>query len=80
METLSSLNRHVGVGDAGMKALAGMPKLKLLSLHFTHVTDTGLTELAGLMDLQNLDLRYTKVTAAGVKTLQKSLIGCSIEH
>src|SRR5262245_23977591 len=57
------------VTDAGLKELAALKQLEVLSLERTNVTDAGLKELAALKQLQALILRGTKVTDAGLKEL-----------
>jgi internalin A len=63
---------HLGgpeVTDAGLKELASLKNLTMLSLRFTKVTDAGLKELAPLHNLTSLDLEGTKITDAGLKEL-----------
>jgi hypothetical protein len=57
------------VGDAALKALAGLNGLKILNLSDTAVTDAGLQELAALRGLRSLELRRTRVTDAGLRQL-----------
>jgi len=55
--------------DAGMKELAGLKKLKMLSLFGPKVTDAGLKELAGLDGLLGLHFLRANVTDAGLKEI-----------
>src|SRR4051794_357982 len=57
------------VKDAHLKDLAGLKRLRKLTLLATRVTDAGLKELAGLQQLRELALIGTKVTDAGLKEL-----------
>jgi hypothetical protein len=66
------------VSDLGLKELAALRNLQVLSLHQTPVTDAGMKELAGLKNLRLLELSGTQVTDVGVKELQRALPNCRI--
>jgi hypothetical protein len=57
------------VTDAGLKELAGLKKLEILSLNYTGVTDGGMKTLAEFKELRILSLVGVKVTDQGVKEL-----------
>jgi hypothetical protein len=57
------------VTDAGLKEVAALPRLTLLSLYDTKVTDAGMTQVAALRELRSLDLGMTAVTDAGLQEL-----------
>lgn len=59
------------VTDAGLKALAGLPKIEELLLDGTQVTDAGLASLSGLKTLKRLRLARTPVTGRGLDALAK---------
>jgi hypothetical protein len=59
----------IGVTDRGLKELASLRQLRMLSLAYTPVTDSGLKALISLKQLRTLDLSGTKVTDKGLKTL-----------
>ena len=63
---------------AGLKEVAKLQKLEVLSLHDTKITDVGLKEVAKLQQLKELQLDGTKVTKAGVAELKKALPICKI--
>jgi Leucine rich repeat len=58
LEQLRVLNlRYTRVDDGGVRQLAGLKKLRALSLEGLHgLTDAGLAELSGLTELRSLDL------------------------
>jgi uncharacterized membrane protein/mono/diheme cytochrome c family protein len=62
---------RTGITDAGLKALAKMPKLERLDLRETAVGDAGLESLAPLRSLETLGLYGTAVTDAGLPALQR---------
>jgi hypothetical protein len=64
--------RAAAVGDAGVMALAGMPRLGALGLGYTFLTDKGLAAMAkpgNFSGLVNLALANTAITDAGLKSL-----------
>jgi uncharacterized membrane protein/mono/diheme cytochrome c family protein len=61
---------RTGITDAGLKALAKMPKLEHLDLRGTAVGDEGVRALASLSNLQTLSLYGTRVTDAGLEALR----------
>src|SRR6266496_3324569 len=61
---------RTGITDAGLKALAKMPKLEHLDLRGTAVGDDGVRALASLSSLQTLNLYGTGVTDAGLEALR----------
>jgi hypothetical protein len=61
--------QNTGVGDEGMRALAGMPRMEWLSLGNTRVGDEGLGHLGGLDRLEVLTLENTPITDAGLAHL-----------
>ncbi|MFM1918956.1 MAG: hypothetical protein RLZZ303_590 [Candidatus Hydrogenedentota bacterium] len=58
------------VTDAGLAALAGMPRLTSIHLERTGITDAGVAQLAGLSNLEYLNFFGTQVTDASVETLK----------
>lgn len=56
-------------GDAEMRFINHMPKLKLLSLANTSVTDRGLANLRHANSLTSLNLAQTKITDDGLRHL-----------
>ena len=56
---------HSVVGDAGIKHIAGITKLRKLRLSQTRLTDKGLETLANLNGVILLDLDSTAVSDAG---------------
>lgn len=58
-----------GIGDEGVRNLAGLKKLRRLDLGGTPVSDASLTVLAQLPNLENLCLAATNVTDAAVPQL-----------
>ena len=67
-----------GITDEGMKHVAEMTSLTLLSLDRAKVTDEGLIHLAHLVNLQELELTETQVTDAGVGRLRRALPKCTV--
>ena len=59
-----------GVTDAGLKALEGHPKLKLVRLRAAQVTDAGLASLAQMPALRWLHLMEVPVTDAGLEAFR----------
>jgi len=77
--------RPTGVGDAGIRALAGLRNLEVLLLGAGGVDDGSLAALSGLRKLRRLELYYMPITDASAKTLSGlvnlehlSLYGCPI--
>jgi hypothetical protein len=64
--------------DSGLKNLAPLQNLKILSISKTNLTDAGLKDIAQLKGLTELDLLETRVTRQGVAELQKALPTCLI--
>ncbi|MGO8691915.1 MAG: hypothetical protein ACLQLG_20025 [Thermoguttaceae bacterium] len=62
--------QHPKFGDAELRQLNGLARLRWLSLYGTGVTDTGLKCLKGLTRLQTLLLGGTNVTDAGLEYLK----------
>lgn len=58
------------VTDAGLAALAGMPRLTSLHLERTGISDPGIAHLSGAQNLEYLNIFGTKVTDASLETLQ----------
>ena len=56
------------VDDATLDLLAGMERLRELTLNDTKVTDAGLVKLKALPNLESLRIARTGVTADGVRT------------
>ena len=56
------------VDDATLDLLAGMAKLRELTLNDTKITDAGLVKLKALPNLESLRIARTAVTADGVRT------------
>ena len=48
-----------GIGDDGVRHLAGLTDLRRLSLHGTKVTDAAMADVAKMKDLTNLTLSQT---------------------
>jgi internalin A len=69
LKSLRALELHWPVTDVGLKEVAGLKSLELLSLARAEITDAGLKSLAGLQSLQWLDLAGVPVTDAGLKAL-----------
>ena len=65
--------------DLFAKNLAGLTRLKKLSLAGATLTDAGVGHLKALTGLTTLNLRKTKVTARGIEGLKKALPECRIE-
>jgi hypothetical protein len=57
---------HTKITDAGLKHVASLPKLTLLSLDDSLVTNAGLPTLKNCSELKSLGLSYSKVTEAGL--------------
>ncbi|MFQ5733484.1 MAG: hypothetical protein ACE5KM_16220 [Planctomycetaceae bacterium] len=81
------------ITDKGLRHFAGrdgLVRLEELSLADTQVTDAGLISLSGLKHLRRVNfgrsfvfregVSGTRVTAAGIRSLQKALPDCRIEH
>ncbi len=68
--------------DDGLKYIAGLPKLRSLTLHTSRVTDHGLAQLAPAKGLRRLDLLILKpaYTTNGVKALQSHLPDTAITY
>ena len=64
---------HTQINDDGLKSLAGLEKLQVLSLEDTAISDAGLKHLYGLKQLKELTLRLTKVSAEGITELKAAL-------
>ena len=69
MEQLESLELSAGVGNRGIKHLAGLQKLQTLKLFCSSVTDAGLKELSALKGLKELLIYESQVTDVGLKAL-----------
>ena len=69
-----------GFGDNAAKAIAGLPKLKHVSVSTTLITDSGVAELARLPNLEYLSLTETRITDASVPVLteMKKLRGITV--
>jgi Leucine-rich repeat (LRR) protein len=63
---LVRLLHHIPVGDAGLDALASIPRLQVEHLQCTDVTDEGLGRLARLRPLTSLEINSAHVTDAGL--------------
>jgi Leucine-rich repeat (LRR) protein len=61
------------ITDAGLKHLAGLPKLEILNLQGTQVSDDGLKALESMKQLKVLDVSKTKISEAGAGQLKKVL-------
>ena len=59
-----------GVTDAGLKALEGHPRLRLIRLRAPQVTDAGLASLPRLLELRWLHLMEVPLTDAGLETFR----------
>jgi Leucine-rich repeat (LRR) protein len=59
------------ITDAGVKELAGLPKLQYLVLEGTNITDAAIKDLTPLPQLQHLILTKTSVTDAGIQELAR---------
>lgn len=68
------------VTDDGLRHLAGLSRLRILSLRNADVTDAGLYHLEGLSNLTSLDLAGTNVTYDGVTRLRSVLPGCYVNY
>ncbi|HEV3339250.1 MAG TPA: redoxin domain-containing protein, partial [Pirellulales bacterium] len=67
-----AVNREgFGVGDAAMRELGRLPKLRNAQLRLTKVTDSGLAELVKCGSLVVVELSGTKVSDAGLVHLTK---------
>lgn len=62
---------NTGLQDADLRALAGFPHLRRLSLQHTSVTDAGVSGLSGLSYLETLNLSGTRVTARLLEELPR---------
>src|SRR5262249_26011489 len=60
---------HTSVTDEGMREVASLKNLTMLSMCSTKVTDAGLGHLVGLKRLTALDMRGVKLTDVGVGRL-----------
>ena len=65
----TAIMRCYGVTDAGLASIAGMTKLKKLSLRNLPLTGDGLVNLKAMTALQHLDLNETQVGDAGLAHL-----------
>ena len=63
--------RDTEAGDAEMKLLVDLPKLRSVLLLGTKVSDAGLETLGQIPTLENLDLRDCSVSDDGLKSLSK---------
>jgi hypothetical protein len=73
MTSLSTLTLDAtAVGNAGIAALARLPRLHDLALQATEVDDAALPSFSR-MPLRRIDLRHTRVTRAGATRLQRRL-------
>jgi len=61
---------ETGITDAGLAHLAGLKRLRRLTLEKTNVTNDGLKHLAALEQLARLDVKYTQVTEGGLQHLK----------
>jgi hypothetical protein len=61
---------HAAVTDKGMKEIARVPSIVILSLTDTRLTDAGLAELKTLTGLEDLRLDSVGITDAGLAHLQ----------
>jgi hypothetical protein len=68
------------ITDEGMRHVAKMQGVKILSLGGTSVTDRGLEYLAELSSLEQLEVGGDKMTDAGIAKLQKALPNCKISR
>jgi hypothetical protein len=57
------------VTGRGFAHLAGLPKLRWVSLAHSQVNDDGMREIAMLQNVTELDLRQTRITDAGLTPL-----------
>jgi hypothetical protein len=55
--------------DAGLDAISGLNRVRLLHAGGTLITDAGVLSVAGMANLENLALLGTKITAAGLESL-----------
>jgi hypothetical protein len=58
---------HTKFDDADARLVAGMSKLRILSLANTRITDKGLAEIRGLNSLTTLNLEHTKISDDGLR-------------
>ena len=68
------------ITDAGLKSIAGLPRLYLLEMSGTAVTDAGIAQLGAMERLKVLRFRSTAVTDQGMASLGglKALIMMSV--
>ena len=59
--------------DAGVATLAGLRRLRWLSIGSTAVSAAGISQLAGLAALRELSLQRTAVDTESVRRLQERL-------
>ena len=64
------------ITDAGLKEVAKLQNLTMLSLHYTKITDACLKDLAKLQNLTVLILGESKITEEGAAELRKALPKC----
>lgn len=57
------------VTDKGLKQIAALPELRILSLHYTKITDRSIRQILQLKHLEWLNVSGTAVTASGLATL-----------
>jgi hypothetical protein len=69
LEDLSLANQRA-LTDAGLAALAGLPRLNSINLSGTRIGDAGLIHLRKCPSLRFLDLKNTDVTDAGLISLR----------
>ena len=69
---------YTDVGDKGLEALAGLTKLRQLSLDSTTVTDASARFLQGFPQLRKLNLYHTFVTNQGNQKVREALPQCEI--
>jgi hypothetical protein len=61
---------RTAVGDAGVRALAGLAQLEALNLYATRVTDASVPTLAALPRLRRVYVWETSMTPAGIARLE----------
>jgi hypothetical protein len=59
------------VGDADLKWLRGLTRLRVLNLNNSHITNKGLTQLKGLVNLRTLSLPNTAIGDAGMAQVKR---------
>lgn len=71
IDAIESLYLPAQTSDAGLKALSGAKKLRLLDISFTRVSDQGLAALSAFKELSELYLNDTGIGDAGMAHLAK---------